>query len=87
MNNRLNITTAKLRNRALGLVLSSLLVTAASAPLSAHGGFDHLRGTVVRVANKVLTVKTAAGNVDIKLDSQTDLTRNGTEGTARRSAT
>ena len=61
MTNRLNITTGKPPNRALGLGLSIiLLVIAASAPTFAHGGFEHVRGTVVRVANNVLTVKTAS---------------------------
>src|SRR5713226_1125087 len=62
----------------LNIIISSmiLLVMAASAPAFAHGGFDHVRGTVVKVANNVLTVKTAQGNVDVKLDNQTDLTRN-----------
>ena len=77
MTNRLNITTSKPPNRALALGLSTiLLVIAASAPAFAHGGFDHVRGTVVKLANNVLTVKTAKGNVDVKLDNQTDLTRN-----------
>jgi len=49
----------------------------APAPMSAHGGFDHLLGTVVKVSNDVLTIKTTAGNADVKLDKQTDLTKNG----------
>src|SRR5438067_13923084 len=65
MKNRFRITTAKL-----------ILSVAALVPAFAHSGFDHIRGTVVRVANNVLTVKTAHGNVDVKLDSRTDLTRN-----------
>jgi len=43
----------------------------------AHGGFDHVMGTVVQVSNNVLTVKTAKGNVDVKLDDKTELTKNG----------
>ena len=77
MTDRLNITTGKPPNRALGLGHSIiLLVIAASAPAFAHGGFDHVRGTVVKVANNVLTIKTAKGNVEVKLDNETDLTRN-----------
>jgi len=53
-----------------------LLVIAACAPAFAHGGFDHVRGTVVKVANNVLTVKTAKGDVDVKLDNKTELTKN-----------
>ena len=65
MKNRFRITTAKL-----------ILALAAFVPAFAHSGFDHIRGTVTRVANNVLTVKTAHGNVDVKLDSRTNLTRN-----------
>ena len=76
MTNRLNITTSKPPNRALALGLSTILLVIAASHALAHGGFDHVRGTVVKVANNVLTVKTAKGNVDVKLDNQTDLTRN-----------
>ena len=62
----------------LNIIISSmiLLVIAACAPAFAHGGFDHVRGTVVKVANNVLTVKTAKGDVDVKLDNKTELTKN-----------
>jgi hypothetical protein len=78
MTNRLNITTDKPPNRTLGLGLrlSIILLAIAVAPAFAHGGFDHVRGTVVKVANNVLTVKTANGNVDLKLDNKTELTKN-----------
>jgi hypothetical protein len=33
-------------------------------------------GTVVKVANNVLTVKTTKGNVDVKLDDKTEITKN-----------
>src|SRR6266851_3454319 len=76
MTSRLCITTGKPPN-PLGLGLRIvLLMVAASALTFAHGGFDHLRGTVVKVASNALTVKTAKGNVDVKLDNQTNLTRN-----------
>ena len=76
MTNRSSITTTKLPNvRGLGLSII-LLVIAASVPTFAHGGFDHVKGTVVKVANNVLTVKTAKGDVDVKLDNHTELTRN-----------
>ena len=64
MKNRFRITTAKL-----------ILALAAFVPAFAHSGFDHIRGTVTRVANNVLTVKTAHGNVAVKLNSRTNLTR------------
>ena len=76
MTNRFSITSGT-QSKRLGLGLSIILLAiAASATAFAHGGFDHVRGTVVKVANNVLTVKTAKGNVDVKLDNQTDLTRN-----------
>jgi hypothetical protein len=78
MINLLNITTDKPPNRALafGLIITILVVIAASTPAFAHGGFDHFTGTVVKFANNALTVKTARGNVDVKMDNQTYLTRN-----------
>ena len=53
-----------------------VIALALSATLLAHGGFDHVIGTVVQVANNVLTVKTAKGNVDVKLNDKTEITRN-----------
>jgi hypothetical protein len=77
MTTRFNITKSKPPNGALALVVSIvLIIIASSAPTFAHSGFDHVIGTVVRVANNVLTVKTAKGNVDVKLDDHTELTRN-----------
>lgn len=72
MKNRFSITTDK-PHRVLALALGLILLAAGAF---AHGGFDHIRGTVVKVADNVLTVKTATGNVDFKLDSRTSLTRN-----------
>jgi len=43
--------------------------------LIAHGGFDHVIGTVLKVENNVLTVKTAKGNVDVRLNEKTEITR------------
>jgi hypothetical protein len=42
--------------------------------LVAHGGFEHVIGTVVKMENNVLTVKTAKGNVDVKLSDKTEIT-------------
>jgi hypothetical protein len=42
----------------------------------AHGGFDHVTGTIAKVNGSVVTVKTATGNVDVKLDGKTEITRN-----------
>ena len=59
------------------LIVIVLTVTALAMPARAHGGFDHVRGIVVSVDNNVLTVKTSTGNVAVKLDSKTKLTKNG----------
>jgi hypothetical protein len=46
-----------------------------SALALAHGGFVHVQGTVVKLENNVLTVKTAKGNETVKLDAKTEITR------------
>lgn len=75
MNRKLNIITTKILNRSLALCVSvSLFLFAAT--VFAHGGFDHVNGTVVKVANNMLTVKTAKGNVDVMLDAKTEITKN-----------
>jgi hypothetical protein len=69
------IITKHLKRVLIALVTVAALVFAA-APMFAHGGFDHVMGTVVKVADNVLTVKTTKGNVDVKLDDKTELTKN-----------
>ena len=58
------------RAPSLAVVLFVLMVSA-----FAHGGFDHVMGTVVKIADNVLTVKTAKGNVEVRLDEKTELTK------------
>lgn len=70
MNHNPNITIT----RAL---LAFTVIFALAAPTFAHGGFDHVMGTVVKLTDHVLTVKTTKGNVDVKLDDKTELTKNG----------
>ncbi len=50
-------------------------VIAIAPAVFAHGGFDHVIGTVVQVSNNVLTVKTTKGNVDVKLDAKTEISK------------
>lgn len=60
-----------------------LTVVLALAPaVFAHGGFDHVIGTVVQASNNMLTVKTAKGNVDVKLDDKTEISRGDQKATA-----
>lgn len=70
-----NSTTTSFLNRALTLCLSVVVLALAATTVFAHGGVEHLVGTVVKVADNVLTVKTAKGNVDVKLDGKTELTK------------
>ena len=67
MNHHNNITTNRLWLILVVFALSNLLI--------AHGGFDHVLGTVVKVENNVLTVKTAKGNVDVTLNEKTEITK------------
>jgi len=53
-----------------------VMLTILAASSFAHGGFNHVRGTVVSVTSDAITVKTATGNVTVKLDKQTQYTKN-----------
>ena len=68
--NHKNITTTTKRFGRL-----PALILACAAALFAHGGFDHVIGTVVKADSHVLTVKTAKGNVDVQLNDQTEITK------------
>jgi hypothetical protein len=58
------------------IITKVLSATLAIATLAlAHGGFDHVIGTVVGVSNNVLTVKTTKGNIDVKLDDKTEISK------------
>lgn len=56
------------------LTLVCILLTL-SVPIFAHGGFDHVRGTVSKVDKNVVTVKTVKGDVDVTLTDKTEITR------------
>jgi len=53
-------------NGGLALGFSFVLLIFALVPAFAHGDFDHIRGTVVKVANNVLSIKTTKGTVEVK---------------------
>lgn len=57
-------------------ILTAAILVALVVPLIAHGGFDHVIGTVAALSGNVLTVKTAKGNVDVKLDPKTEISSN-----------
>jgi hypothetical protein len=82
MNLTHNTTGANMPNRnyftriALWLALTVSLL----APVFAHEGFEHVMGTVAKITGKILTVKTAKGDVDVTLDEKTAFTNNGQKG-------
>jgi hypothetical protein len=61
---------------AFSLLLAAFAAQVFSIQILAHEGFDHVTGTIAKVDGNVITVKTAKGNVDVKLDSKTEITRN-----------
>ncbi|MGA2713550.1 MAG: hypothetical protein ABSG41_10635 [Bryobacteraceae bacterium] len=67
MINKRNIITTK--------ILSVAFLIASGIPAVAHEGFDHVIGTVAGVSGGILTVKTAKGNVDVKLDDKTEISK------------
>jgi len=60
---------------AAALLWLSLVVCGSNMQLLAHGGFDHVTGTVAKVDHDTLTVKTTKGNVDVRLNDKTEITR------------
>lgn len=72
-----NNSTTTTRRFAQGAWLrAGLVLVALAAQIIAHGGFEHVIGTVVKVENNVLTVKTSKGDVDVKRSEKTEITRN-----------
>ena len=63
-------------NRYRYIIISAALGLALfTAAIFAHGGFQHVQGTVVKVDNNMLTVKTAKGNSVVKLTPATEITK------------
>ena len=67
-----NLSTITIRSAAfcVGLVLLAF-----ATPIFAHGGFDHVTGTVAKVDNNMLTVTTAKGPVMVMLNDKTEITK------------
>jgi hypothetical protein len=66
-----------MNRRPNNIIITSLLtlLLACAAQVFAHGGFDHVTGTVMKLDNSVLTVKTAKGEVPVTLDAKTEITK------------
>jgi hypothetical protein len=68
-----------------GLGMAALLAAALSwqAPALAHGGSEHLMGTVKAVDDQSLTVETKSKEVKVKLDPDTKFEKSGAAATAK----
>ena len=60
-----------------------LCLAAVSSLALAHGGFEHVMGTVTKVDGNVLTVKTAKGDVAVKVDAKTEYTKDDKKATVK----
>ena len=74
MNQNNTIITSRTRQPLSGLIVA---VLACAIQLIAHPGFNHVIGTVVKMENNVLTVRTSKGNVDVRLNENTEIRRGG----------
>ena len=72
--NQPNTTITRIRRAATAFTLAVSLL-ALAAPAFAHGGFDHVIGTVTKAGNNGITVKTAKGDVDVKMNAQTEISK------------
>jgi hypothetical protein len=72
MNHNNTTTISRMHQGACWLIVA---IFTSAIQLIAHGGFDHVIGTVVKVDNNVLTVKTSKGNVDVRLNEKTEITK------------
>ena len=64
------------QHRRTTITTRILTFCAAAGLLMAHGGFDHVIGTVAKTDGSTLTVKTAKGDVNVKLTDKTEITQN-----------
>ncbi len=63
------------RNATITKLVPFMLLLAIACSVFAHGGFDHVMGTVVKLTDNILTVKTAKGDVAVKLNEKTEITK------------
>jgi hypothetical protein len=67
-----NTTKAKVHIAILAIVFLALLPTIAAA----HGGEEHVTGTVIKISDTSVTVKTTAGKtVEVGFDAKTTFAR------------
>ena len=66
---------ANFHGGVMSIALALSLASIASIPMLAHGGFEHVAGNVIKVANGVMTLQTSTGPVDVKLDAKTEISK------------
>jgi hypothetical protein len=72
--NTTNIIITRLKSRFA--ILAILVVALIPAIASAHGGEEHVIGTVTKISGAAVTVKTKAGKtIDVGFDAKTICTR------------
>lgn len=65
------------------LTLVTMLFIAMTTTALAHGGHDHVMGTVTKVTSDSIQVKTANGETkDVTIDSKTTYTKSGRKASA-----
>lgn len=70
----INSSRERATRRAVALCVG-LFLLALAAPVFAHGGFDHVIGTVAKVDNNMVTVTTSKGDVVVMLNDKTEITK------------
>lgn len=70
-----NLSTITPRSSRAAAFCVGLVLLAIASPIFAHGGFDHVTGTVAKVDNNMLTVTTAKGPVVVLLNDKTEITK------------
>jgi len=58
-------------------LLPALILLAITTQAIAHGGFEHVIGTITAVQGNTVTVKTAKGDVNVTLTPKTEITKDG----------
>jgi hypothetical protein len=58
------------------ITISFLIFCAFAVQAFAHGGFQHVIGTIEKIDHDTVTVKTAKSAVDVKLTDKTEITSN-----------
>ena len=64
------------------IAISVCFLLGALAFVYAHGGFEHVQGFLTTVETNTLTIRTAKGDVQVKINAKTQITKNDRAATA-----